>query len=246
MVDMRIIPVTVLVGLLCSASSVAQSESALDRGNELAEEAFRLSQTSDIEGAIAGYEAALEVAPELHGARFALARLYASLSRFEDAHREFALLVLVNPQDAAARRGEATALILLERWTEARQRLEDGLRTIVPRDGQLAHLLARVLVSAPDEAARNGSLALEMAMWVYEKKKVTVVGETVAMAFAEIGEFQRAIDIQTAMIQIVEQAGDQPLLEQMRERLATYQSQQPWRLKTPFEIIQSTELAGAG
>ena len=216
---------------------------ATERGNELAREAFRLSREGDQETAIEKYRAALEIAPELNGARFALARLLAGLSRFEEARKEFQILVAANPQDVASHRGQATALILLERWVEARQSLEDSLRTVVPRDGQLAHLLARVLASAPEDAARKGSLALELAMWVYDVQKKTAVGETVAMAFAEIGEYQRAVDIQGAMIEIVEKAGDEPLLELMRERLAAYVSQQPWRARSPMEIVQSTELA---
>lgn len=245
MKDKKAVWAAVALGLLlpCLAPDLwAQSASDLDRGNELAREAFRLSREGDGETAIAKYRAALEIAPELHGARFALARLYAALSRFEEAKQEFEILAAANPQDVASHRGKATALLLLGRWAEARASLEESLKTVVPRDGQLAHLLARVLASAPEDAARDGSLALEMAMWVYDVQKKTAVGETVAMAFAEIGEFQRAIDVQNAMIRIVEEAGDEALLALMRERLAAYTSQQPWRARSPLEIVQSTEL----
>lgn len=244
----RTLSITMLVLLLVSLApelSAQPPAGALERGNEIAQEAFRLSQERDMDAAVAKYREALEIAPELHGARFALGRLFAGMLRFEEARAEFALLVMANPQDVASRRGEATALILLERWVEARQNLEDSMRTVVPRDGQLAHLLARVLASAPEDGARKGDLALELAMWVYDVQKKTAVGETVAMAFAEIGEFQRAVDIQTAMIKIVEETGDEALLALMRERLAAYSSQKPWRAKSPREIVQSTELPAA-
>ena len=233
------------LALLMSLASVAPAQPSaetLERGNALAREAFQLSREGDTEEAVAKYLEALDVAPELHGARFALARLYAGSSRFEEALAEFDLLVTANPQDVASHRGKATALILLERWAEARQSLEDSMRTVVPRDGQLAHLLARVLVSAPEESARNGSLALELAMWVYDVQKKTAVGETVAMAFAELGEFERAITIQEKMVEIVANAGDERLALIMRERLDAYRSQQSWRAKTPLEIVLSTEL----
>ncbi len=218
---------------------------AMKRGNELAKEAFRLSREGDLEAAIAGYRDALEIAPELHGARFALARLFAGLSQFEEARVEFATLVAANPQDVASWRGEATALILLERWPEARARLEESMRTVVPRDGQLAHLLARVLACAPDDAARKGSLALELAMWVYDVQKKAAVGETVAMAFAELGEYGRATAIQEAMVKIVEPSGNESLLALMRARLDAYTRQEPWRALSPLEIVQSTELPAA-
>ncbi len=244
---MRIAVWTTVLSLLLSFApdGSAQSPGPVERANELAREAFRLSREGDQDAAIAKYRAALELAPELHGARFALARLFAGLSRFEEARAEFAALVAANPSDSASRRGEATALILLDRWAEARQSLEDGLR-IPPRDGQLAHLLARVLASAPDDAVRNGEMALELAMRVYEIQKKAVVGETVAMAFAELGEYQRAIAIQSEMVRIVkEAAGEERLLALMRERLAAYTRQEPWRAKTPLEIVQSTELPAA-
>ncbi len=243
--DLLAFAVLALLVSLAPGALAQPPAGALERGNEIAKEAFRLSREGDQEASIAKYREALEVAPELHGARFALARLFAALSRFEEAREEFALLVMANPQDVASRRGEATALILLERWVEARQSLEDSMRTVVPRDGQLAHLLARVLASAPEAEARKGELALELAMWVYDVQKKTAVGETVAMAFAEIGEYQRAAEIQTAMVKIVEQAGDETLLALMRERLAAYSSQQPWRARSPIEIVQSTELPSA-
>ncbi len=235
-----------LFASLAPDSPAQPSAGAVDRGNEVAREAFRLSREGDLEAAIAKYREALEIVPDLHGARFALARLFAGLSRFEEARAEFRVLVAANPQDIASRRGEATALILLERWTEARQNLEESMRVVVPRDGQLAHLLARVLASAPDGAARGGSLALELAMWVYDVQKKTAIGETVAMAFAEIGEFERAVNIQGKMVEIVEPSGNEPLLALMRERLDAYTRQQPWRARSPLEIVQSTELPAAG
>lgn len=244
---------TMLALLLClapgspawSQETSAPSQITLERGNELAKEAFRLSREGDQEAAVAKYRSALEVAPELHGARFALARLFAGLSRFEEAREEFAILVAANPQDVASHRGHATSYLLLGQWAEARQSLEASLKTVVPRDGQLAHLLARILASAPDVAARDGSLALEMAMWVYDVQKKAAIGETIAMAFAELGEFDRAIAIQEAMIKIVEEADDEPLLALMRQRLAAYGRQEPWLAKSPLEIVQSTELPGA-
>ena len=222
-----------------------QTGGTLERANALAGEAFRLSREGDLEAAIAKYHAALELAPELHGARFALARIFAGLSRFEEARVEFATLVAANPGDGVARRGEATALILLGRWTEAQQRLEEGVRANL-RDGQLAHLLARVMSSAPEDAVRDGARALELAMRVYDVQKKAIVGETIAMAFAELGEFERALAIQREMIKIVEAAGDERLLAVMRERLAAYTRREAWRAESPLEIVQSTELPVAG
>lgn len=240
--------VVALVALLVSSAGVAAEAQAVgdeDRGTELAREAFDLSRKGDQEAAIAKYREALEIAPDLHGARFAMARLFAGLSRFEESRAEFASLVEVNPQDGAARRGEVTALLFLGRWQEARKKLEEGLAAL-PRDGQQAHLLARVLASAPDDAVRDGRLALELAVRVYDVQRIPVVAETVAMAFAETGEFDKAARMQGKIVKDAEAAGNDPELEGKKARLDAYNRSEPWRASSPVEVIQSTELPEGG
>lgn len=240
--------VMMLLFLVFCSPLVVWSQSRIDEANELAKQAHELGKQGDSEAAIAMYRSALTKAPELHGARFLLGRLLAGLSRFEEARVEFATLVEANPQDAAARRGEATALLLLGRWRDARTKLQEGVSTI-PQDGQLAHLLARVLASAPDEENRNGHHAIQIAMAVYKIKTIPLVGETVAMGFAEIGDFAEAAKIQQALINDVEQHseeyGQSMDLTLMKERLDAYSRNQAWRAKSALEIVSSTELPTA-
>jgi len=60
------------------------------------------------------------------------------------------------------RLAEASALVLAGRDAEARRRLEQGLEAL-PRDGNLAHALARLLAASGDAAVRDGPRALEIA-----------------------------------------------------------------------------------
>jgi len=231
--------------LMSSGTIMAQATGDEARGTELAQEAFDLSRKGDQEAAIAKYREALDIAPDLHGARFAMARLFAGLSRFEEARAEFSILVGVNPQDGASRRGEVTALLFLGRWQEARKKLEEGL-VALPRDGQQAHLLARMLASSPDSAVRDGQMALELAVRVYDVQRIPVVAETVAMAFAENGEFDKAVRMQSKIVREAEAAGSDPLLAAKKARLDAYNRGEPWRAPSPVEVIQSTELPEGG
>ncbi len=52
---------------------------------------------------------------------------------------------------------EGTALILLGRYGEARERLEDAVSQI-PGDPLVSHTLARLLATAPEAAVRDGCL----------------------------------------------------------------------------------------
>jgi len=206
----------------------------------LAQEAIQLASTGDYEGAISKLRAALEIEPEQHLLRFQLARLLASMGRFEEARAEFGTVVSALPGNSAARRGEITALLLTDRYRDARTKLEEGLSAL-PRDGQLAHILARLLASAPDDEVRDGEMALRLALSVYEIKQLYETAETLAMAYAETGNFDKALEIQRGLVARAEAEGDGTRQDSLSQRLDSYEKRQPWRALSPVEIATSTE-----
>lgn len=210
----------------------------------IAQEAIQLANNGDYESAVGRFQAALEIDPGQHLFRFQLARLLAALGRYEEAGREFATVVRAMPENGAARRGEVTALLLAGRYGDARQKLEQGL-VALPRDGQLAHTLARLLATAPDDSVRDGELALRLAQSVYEIKKMYETAETLAMAHAESGNFEEAINIQQSLIARAESDGDEIRLRDLQLRLASYRANQAWRAASPVEIATATEPPGS-
>ncbi len=220
----------------------AQSSNA----QALAGEGQELARKGDLEGSLIKYRDALEADPELDSVRFLLAHSLIRAGRFQEARPEFAALVLTDPQNGAARRGEITSLILMERYPEARRKLEEGL-TVLPRDGQLAHTLARLLATAPDDAVRDGALALRLAEAVFRIKKTPQTSETMAMAAAETGNFELAIEMQNTLITEAEQKGARAEeIESLRQRLNFYQAAHPWRAESAMEIAMATEPPHAG
>ena len=224
------------------SSQLAAQEDSPESGSaqSLAQEAARLVGARDYDRAVTMFRAALERDPQQQASRFQLARLLAALGRYQEARAEFATVVAAHPQHAAARRGEITALLLLEQYADARRKLQEGL-TALPRDGQLAHILARLLATSPDDEVRDGALALRLALSVYEVKKLYDTGETVAMAYAEVGEFEQAIEMQRTLIAQAEAADDTARLESLRHRLTAYQRGEPWRVASPVEIATATQ-----
>ena len=237
----RLTPLLLSLGLFALPPSVGAQDTSAEA---LAREALQASRRGDLAVAIEKYREALEIDPELNGARFELARLYATAGQFDESRREFALLILVNPEDSASRRGEVTALTFLGRWEDARRKLEEGLAAL-PRDGQLAHLLARILASAPTESARDGQLALRLAEKVFEIQQIAAVRETLAMAWAETGQFDRATGVQATAVSMLEESGDAASLDLARRRLDAYRERKPWRIESPIELVLSTELPSA-
>ena len=91
-------------------------------------------------------------------------------------------------------------------------------------NGNLAWLLA----TCPDPKFRNGEKALENATKACELTafKQSSKLESLAAAYAEIGNFNDAINTQVRAIELALNAKKKP---EMEERLALYRSNKPYR-----------------
>ncbi len=234
-----------LLATLLAVGSHSAGAQIAPTAEDLAQQAAAFIADKDYEQAVNKFRSALEIDPQRHLFRFQLARLLAALGRYEEARAEFATVVAAAPTNSEARRGEVTALLLQERYAEARSRLEDGL-TALPQDGQLAHTLARLLASAPLDEVRDPALALRLAQSVYEVKKLYETAETLAMAHAASGDFTKALEIQRGLITRAESEDDAARLESLRQRFAAYEQSRPWRAASPVEIATATAPPDAG
>jgi tetratricopeptide (TPR) repeat protein len=140
----------------------------------------------------------------------------------------YAEVLRLDPQSADARFGHALALVRLRRYVEARSWLEEGVR-VHPDRPELTHALARVLAAAPDARARDGVRAHALANELLKTSKRTEVGETIAMALAELGEYNRAAAIQRGVIQAAQKAGLGAEAARMTINLRLYEDSQPCR-----------------
>ena len=87
--------------------------------------------------------------------------------------------------------GQALALVQLRRYLHARDRLAEAVNAY-PQERAYAHALARLLAAAPDDRVRNGQRALTLVQDVLRNQQPTPdVGETMAMALAELGRYYR-------------------------------------------------------
>ena len=236
--------VSLLVIATCWFALLSSSSPAVSADDprviELIQEANTYSRQGDLEQAIAKLKEAAKLAPGNDRVSFQLGSFLASMGRFEEAGPVFAAVVAIDPQNSAARRGEITAIIVQGRYRDARRKLEEGL-VAIPRDGQLAHTLARLTATAPLDEVRDGGLALQLALKVYEVVQNYETGETVAMAYAETGRYEQAVAQQRKLIEKAEQAGDSKRLETLNQRLLTYLRNEPWRAASPTEIAMATE-----
>ena len=139
----------------------------------------------------------------------------------------------MNPRAVRGRLGYAMALVKLRRFQEARDWLAEATRNY-PDQPELAHALARVLVTVPDDRVRDGPRAMALVQELFKNDKSTDLGETMAMTLAELGQYQKASAIQRGVMAAAEKARvERSALERMSENLKRYERHQPCRLPWP-------------
>ncbi len=157
-----------------------------------------------------------------------------SLSHYKEAVR-------INPQAAEARFGYGIALVRLRRYRDARAWFEQAVRA-QPDHAELAHALARILASAPDARARDGKRAFTIVQELVKTNKHTDIGETMAMALAEVGKYEEAATIQRGVLQAAERAGLAADVRRMAGNLRLYEQRRPCR--TPWPDDDKVHLPG--
>ena len=179
--------------------------------------------------AIDRFSSAVVSDPSMVTARASLADALRRSGKLDASIVEYLEVVKADPSAIEARFGHAMALVRLRRYAEARAVLEEATRTHAEQPG-LAHALARLLASAPDEAVRDGSRALSIVQTLERTTVPTVtLVETAAMALAETGRFRDAVARQRQAIAMATQVGRSDLAARLAEHLRRYESSMPSR-----------------
>ena len=181
--------------------------------------------------AIERYRAAVTSDPTFVAAHLRLADALRRTDRIEQSLLQYREVIALQPADVGARFGEAMALVRLERYAEARDRLTEATR-IRPDLSMFPHALARVLAAAPDDRVRDGARAWSLVEALPEEEQHPAVFETMAMALAELGHYDLAIDWQRLAMSAAARAGRSDVAQQMADSLALYARRQPCR--TPW------------
>jgi tetratricopeptide (TPR) repeat protein len=191
-----------------------------------------LAQAGRDAEAIEHYRAALESNPDYLKARFNLANALCRAREFEDATVEYARVAERDERNGSARLGEALALIRVRRYPEALERLESGVQAL-PEDRPLRHALVRVLSAAPVDEVRDGQRALAMCQALINEERSLQHVAAFAMAAAETGQMDVAVQWQEVAIAAVKRTKRSDLLPTLKENLERYRKGKPCRTPWP-------------
>lgn len=180
--------------------------------------------------------------PNYVDAHLRLAELLLQTGQAGPALARYERAMAIDPRQPRARYGYAMALVRLGRYRDAREWLTDAVR-LHPDQPGFAHALARVLVSAPDDAVRDGQRAMSMVQDLLKRSQTLELGETMAMTLAELGQFEDAVAVQQKVLSAAMQENRQDLVQALTSNLQRYQRRQPcrvpWTVEPDFLTMES-------
>ena len=223
-----------------SGPARAEFERAAAEAPDLSQAHYSLGvllQEEDLHGQAAErFAAALRARSSYPEARLRLAYSLRRSGDPEGALAQYRQASRMNPDLVEAAFGHAMTLVVLHRWGPARARLEQALEAY-PDDAGVAHALARLLAAAPDQRVRDGARALAMADRLASRGRNLDLGETMAMALAEVGAFDRAVTLQRDLITGATRAGLTGASGRLQENLRRYERGEACRTPWPAGAV---------
>jgi tetratricopeptide (TPR) repeat protein len=216
------------------AGALESYRTAVKLSPGLAKAHFAIGVLMEVEGkddeALAAFTQAVMADAGYGEARLGLANVLRRAGKTAEALAHYETILRADPGQSAAHFAQAIALVRLRRWPEARERLEAGAKAFPEQPG-FAHALARMLAAAPDDRLRDGRRALSIMEELLKTQPQTLpMAETTAMALAELGRFDEALEWQKDAIAAATQGGRADLASKLTINLRRYQNRQPCRV----------------
>jgi tetratricopeptide (TPR) repeat protein len=154
---------------------------------------------------------------------------------------EFQTTVSIRPHFAAGEEGQASAYEALGDNREALAHWQKA-HVIDPSRISATVGIAWLLATAPDASIRNGAEALSMAENANQlaTSEDPEVLDTLAAAYAENGQFTRAISTAKRALELAVARGNSPTADAIRSRLLMYKANKPYRSKRPADTSRAS------
>lgn len=175
---------------------------------------------------------AVKHGPDDPGARLALAGVLRQDKRPAEALPHYEHARTLDPKNPEITLGYVITLSQLGRYRDARAVLE-GASKSYPDEAEYTHALARLLAAAPDDGVRDGQRALQLVERLLKAQPSSVLGETLAMALAEVGQFERAVRVQRDVMAANQKAGVLDVNGALNGNLKRYERRLPSRTPWP-------------
>jgi tetratricopeptide (TPR) repeat protein len=178
--------------------------------------------------AVMDFTAALQLDPTAARALLGRGLAYVETGQPDAAITDLTEAVRLNPKLARAYTGRGLACKAKQEFQQALEDLEKAL-ALAPQDADAQAALATIRATCPDERYRNGRLAYEAATRAYalHGKNCPRCLDTLAAAYAEYGDFPRAVAWETKAIAALAEGDSER--SAFDARLALYKANKPFR-----------------
>ena len=190
-----------------------------------------LARKGDHLEAIECYERALRSDDRSTQTYFNLANALRRTKQWERAATSYAHVIEEEPSNADAHFGRLLSLTQFGRYQQAMDEAKQVAQSC--HDTRILQVLARVLAAAPDDGVRNGVAALELAKRLRAQRRTLEHLEVEAMALAECGYYEDALNIQLQLITAARKQERDDLVPALERNFLLYRQRQPSR--TPWD-----------
>jgi tetratricopeptide (TPR) repeat protein len=188
-----------------------------------------LLQKGRIDDAIVDYQKAVAIRPDYFLARYGLGHALLEKGQLDGAIEHCRAALLIRPDNADCHTILAIALDEKGKSAEAIQHYEKALE-ISPQSVSALNNLAWLMATCSDASFRNGTRAIQLAQQADQLSRGTniLVLRTLAAAYAEAGQFGKAIESARAATRIAQMQGDKSLAGQVEQDIALYELGLPY------------------
>jgi len=189
-----------------------------------------LLQKRRIDDAVVHYQKAVAIRPDYFLARYGLGHALLEKGSFDAAIEHSRAALLIQPNNADCHTVLAVALDEKGQSAEAIEHYEKALE-ISPQSVSALNNLAWLLATVSNASLRNGVRAIQFAQQADQLSggNNALVLRTLAAAYAEAGQFGKAIESAQAAMQLGRSQGDDSLVTELQQEIALYELGLPYR-----------------
>ena len=188
------------------------------------------AETGDFDKAIADLSEAIRLDSRIATTFYGRATAYEDIEQSGKAIADYDRVIRIAPKDADDYAVRGDSYFSKGNYKEAASAFEKALH-LFPNNDSVLGRFAWFRAACPDASMRNGKEAIRMSKRACElsRWKEPHYIEALAAAYAETGDFDRAVKYQTQAINMKSEYC--PVLKEAREHLALYRDHKPWRSK---------------
>jgi protein O-mannosyl-transferase len=181
------------------------------------------------EEAIAQFRKALEIKPNDPAVQYNLGLALAAGGKAAEAVACYRKALELKPDYAEPHCSLGMTLYQQGQWSEAIGQLREALR-LMPKHVVALNQLAWALATCPEASLRNGAEAVRLAQQAVQwtDAREPVILDTLAAAYAEAGQFPKAVETIQRALTLASARGDAATVDTLRARQKLYQAGTPY------------------